>query len=61
MLLYRISVCFPPRARAMAANLVEKWYMGEYGGKARRFVEKYSWYKITNQFEDMLREVLLEH
>jgi len=51
----------PGEVLEMAVELVEKCCLGEYGTKARKFVEKYSWDKITNQFEDTLREVLLDH
>jgi glycosyltransferase involved in cell wall biosynthesis len=34
--------------------------LSRYGAKARKLVEKYSWDKVTNEFEDVLRAALGE-
>ncbi|MBM4452954.1 MAG: glycosyltransferase family 4 protein [Chloroflexi bacterium] len=39
-----------------AKSLAESDKMGEFGIKARKFVEKYSWNKLTAEFEEILRE-----
>jgi len=39
-----------------AKSLAESDKMGEFGIKARKFVEKYSWNKLAAEFEEILRE-----
>ncbi|MDO8688367.1 MAG: glycosyltransferase family 4 protein [Dehalococcoidales bacterium] len=43
-----------------ANELVHNNQVAELGAKARRFVESYSWDKITDQFERILTEVIKE-
>ncbi len=50
----------PADVIAKANELVQKKQVAELGAKARRFVESYSWDKITDQFERILTEVVKE-
>lgn len=43
-----------------ASELVAKQNLAQLGAKARRFVEKHSWDKITDEFENILKEVIKE-
>lgn len=43
-----------------ANEMVRKKQVAELGAKARRFVESYSWDKITDEFETILTEVIKE-
>ena len=42
-----------------AIELIEKGSIEEHGLKARRFIERYSWEDITDRFEGILEETLL--
>ena len=53
-----IYVDRPEDALKKAIELVEKGVLGEYGSKARRFVEKYNWDDIVDDFEGILKEVI---
>ncbi len=48
----------PEDAVAKAVELVRNSNLEEIGSKARNFVEKYSWDSITNEFEQILDEVI---
>lgn len=51
----------PGEVIEMAIRLSEnKKRLIEDGSRARRFVEKYSWDKITDEFENILKEVIKE-
>jgi len=41
-----------------AKSLVSDGKMGELGAKARKFVERYSWDSVTDEFEKILEEVV---
>ena len=43
-----------------ALNLVQNGIIGEVGSRARSFVEKNSWDKITDEFEKILQEAIKE-
>ena len=47
----------PEDALKKALELVENGCIEEEGRKARKFVEKYSWDSITDEFEGVLREL----
>ena len=50
----------PEEVVKKAAELIVNENLNELGAKARRFVEKYSWDKITDEFENILKEVVKE-
>lgn len=49
----------PAEVLERAVELLEKNLIGVNGTKARKFVEKYSWEKISNEFENTLRKAIL--
>ena len=51
----------PAEILERAEELVEKRLIGVYGSKARKFVEKCSWEKTSNEFKNTLRKVILEN
>ena len=53
-----IYVDKPEDVLKTAIELVEKGMLGEYGSRARGFVEKYNWDDIVADFEGMLDEVI---
>ena len=53
-----IYVDKPENVFKKAVELIEKGKIGEYGLKARRFVERYSWEDIVDDFEGVLEEVV---
>lgn len=55
-----IYVNRPEEVVKKASELVVNQSLDELGAKARRFVENYSWDKITDQFENILKEVIKE-
>jgi len=48
----------PEEAATKALELIQSGKIEELGGKARRFVEKYSWQSITDEFEKILKETV---
>jgi len=50
----------PEEVVKKASELIANENLDELGAKARRFVEKYSWDKITDEFENILKEVIKE-
>jgi len=50
----------PEDVIAKAIELVQKGCVEELGLKARRFVERYSWDKIADEFENILEETIRE-
>lgn len=50
----------PEDVVAKALNLVQNGIIGEVGSRARSFVEKNSWDKITDEFEKILQEAIKE-
>ena len=53
-----IYVDRPEDALKRAVELMEDGSIKEEGRKARKFVEKYSWKNITDEFEGVLEEVV---
>ena len=53
-----IYVDRPEDALKEAIELIENGTVKEYGSKARRFVEKYNWDDIVDDFEGILEEVV---
>ncbi len=43
-----------------ASELVASQNLALLGAKARRFVENYSWGRITDEFENIVKEVIKE-
>lgn len=50
----------PEAAIDKAKSLAESGKIGELGAKARKFVQKYSWDSITDEFEKILEGVIKE-
>lgn len=50
----------PEEVVKKASELIANENLNELGAKARRFVEKYSWDKITDEFENILEDVIKE-
>ena len=50
----------PEEVVKKASELVANQSLAQLGAKARRFVENYSWDKITDEFENILKEVIKE-
>jgi len=48
----------PADAVDKAKSLVKDDRIGKLGAKARKFVEKYSWDSVTDEFEKILEEVV---
>ena len=48
----------PEDALKKAVELSENGTVNEYGSKARKFVEKYNWDDIVDDFEGVLEEVI---
>jgi len=53
-----IYVDKPDDALKKAIELIENESVKEFGSKARKFVEKYSWDDIVDEFERVLEEVI---
>ena len=53
-----IYVDKPEDALRRAVELIEDGMVSEYGSKARRFVEKYSWDDLVDEFGGILEEVI---
>ena len=50
----------PEEVVKKASELVAKENLDELGAKARKFVQRFSWDKITDEFENILKEVIKE-
>jgi glycosyltransferase involved in cell wall biosynthesis len=50
----------PEDAINKAKSLIKDGKIGELGAKARKFVLKYSWDSITDEFEKILKEIVEE-
>ena len=50
----------PEEVVKKASELIGNERLDELGAKARRFIRKYSWDKITDEFENILEEVIEE-
>lgn len=48
----------PEDALKKAIELIENGTLKEQGLKARRFVEKYSWNDVVDEFEGLLEEIV---
>lgn len=53
-----IYVNKPEDVLKKAIELIEKGILKEHGSKARKFVEKYSWDDIVDDFEGILKELI---
>ena len=53
-----VYISKPEDAVEKAIRLIQDGSLKELGAKARRFVERYSWDNITNEFEKILEEVI---
>ena len=54
---YNNGVIYVDKPTEVSKNVIELYTDGsvrEYGTKAREFVEKYSWGKITDEFENII-------
>lgn len=51
----------PSKVLEGAVKIIEEGLVEVYGVKARKFVKPYSWDRITTEFEDTLRNVILEY
>jgi len=56
-----VYVDAPADAIVKAKSLVKDGKIGKLGDKARKFVQKYSWDNITDEFEKVIEEVIEEN
>lgn len=55
-----VYVDSPGEVLDRAVKLVEEKLVGEYGSKARKFVDKYSWFNLVDEYEKTLNKILFK-